>query len=89
VPRRLLVVRDAFTTSGPGTVVVPRITAGELPRGTFTVSLVLPGGAVARATASLDVAHVRGPLAPFALVRLVDRTPESVPAGTEVWTVDD
>jgi hypothetical protein len=50
------------------------------------VRLRLPDGQERDATASFDVAHVRGALPPFAMLRLVDLTPADVPAGTEVWT---
>jgi hypothetical protein len=84
----LVVVEEAFVARGPGVLIAPRITlpswAGTAP---FPVRLRLPDGSERGATASFDVAHIRGPLAPFAMVRLVDCAPGDVPAGTEIWTV--
>ncbi len=82
---RLVVVEEAFVARGPGVLVTPRITLAGPATGTFPVRLRLPDGSDRAATASFDVAHIRGPLAPFAMVRLVDCTVEQVPAGTEVW----
>lgn len=82
---KLLVVEDAFVTRGPGVLVLPRFTAEAPRRGTFQLRLVRPDGTSRLVTASLDVAHMRGPLPPFAMYRLHDVTPEDVPAGSELW----
>lgn len=64
----------------------PRITvAHDAPRGAFPVRLRLPDGTEREATATLDVAHIRGPHGAFALVRLLNVQPGDVPPGTEVW----
>lgn len=82
---RLLVVEDAFAGRGRGVLVTPKVTVENPASGTFVVRLRLPDGRERAATASFDVAHVRGSLPPFAMLRLVDLTPGDVPAGTEVW----
>jgi hypothetical protein len=84
---RLVVVQETFVASGRGAVVSPRISLpSAAPTGPFAVRLRLPDGTERAATASFDVAHIRGPLAPFAMVRLLDCAPSDVPAGTEIWT---
>ena len=85
---RLVVVEEAFVASGRGVVVAPKITLTRDALGAFAVRLRLPDGTERGATASLDVAHIRGPLPPFAMVRLLDCAPSDVPAGTEIWTED-
>jgi hypothetical protein len=85
VPTRLVVVGEAFAARGSGVHVAPRITVDEAPRGTFPVRLRLPDGTERAATATLDVAHIRGPHGAFALVRLLGLAPGDVPAGTEIW----
>jgi hypothetical protein len=84
---KLVVVEEAFVTRGAGAVVLPKITLTR-PVAPTPVRLRLPDGSERAATATFDVAHIRGPLAPFAMVRLLDCAVEDVPVGTEVWTVD-
>jgi hypothetical protein len=86
VKERLLVVEEAFVAGGRGVLVAPKITLTRSAEGTFTVLLRFPDGSERAATASLDVAHIRGPLAPFAMVRLQGLLPGDVPPGTEIWT---
>jgi hypothetical protein len=74
-----------FAARGSGLHVMPRITVDTAQRGTFPVRLRLPDGTERRATAVLDVAHVRGPHGAFAMVRLLGMVPGDVPAGTEIW----
>jgi hypothetical protein len=82
----LVVVEEAFVARGSDVHVAPRITVGDdAPRAPFPVRLRLPGGTETRATAALDVAHIRGPHGAFALVRLLGLEPRDVPAGTEIW----
>ncbi|MFO0668613.1 MAG: hypothetical protein U0235_03150 [Polyangiaceae bacterium] len=86
--RLLLVVEDAFVTRGPGVVLLPKVTRDAVPGDAraFVVRLRLPTGEERAANASLDVAHSRGSLPPFAMVRLVDEPrAEGVVVGTEVW----
>ena len=85
---QLLVVDDAFTANGPGVLVMPRFTATAPKKGTFELDLVLPDGSRRRVSASMDVAHMRGSLPPFAMYRLLGVKPEDVPKGTELWSVD-
>ena len=85
---RLLVVEDAFAGRGRGVLVTPKVTVEKPTPGTFSVRLRLPDGRERVAAASFDVAHIRGALPPFAMLRLAELTPEDVPAGTEVWTLD-
>lgn len=70
---------------GKGVLLLPRFTTTDPARGSFPVRLVRPDRSERTATATIEVAHMRGPLAPFAMYRLVDVTPDDVPAGTEVW----
>ena len=51
----------------------------------FECTVRLPDGTEKTATASFDVAHIRGPGGVFAMVRLLELTPADVPRGTEVW----
>lgn len=88
MPERLVVVEEAFVARGPGVLVAPRITLPSSSTGPFAVRLRLPDGSERAATASFDVAHIRGPLAPFAMVRLLDCAAGDVPAGTEIWTAE-
>jgi hypothetical protein len=84
-----LTVEEAFVARGAGVLVTPRITAEEPARGRFPIELRLPDGATREVQAELDVAHMRGPLPPFAMIRLHGITVEEVPVGTELWTVGD
>ncbi len=84
---RLLSVEDAFVAKGPGVVVMPRFTSAAPPKGKFPVQLRFPDGTSREVAAEVDVAHMRGPLPPFAMYRLHGVTPEEVPAGTEIWSL--
>jgi hypothetical protein len=84
---RLLCVEDAFVAKGPGVVVMPRFTSAAPPKGKFQVELRLADGSSREVAAEIDVAHMRGPLPPFAMYRLHGVTPEDVPAGTEIWSL--
>jgi len=88
MPERLVVVEEAFVARGPGVLVAPRITLPSSAGKPFAVRLHLPDGSERAATASFDVAHIRGPLAPFAMVRLLDCAAGDVPPGTEIWTAE-
>jgi hypothetical protein len=88
VSRKLLVVTDAFVAGGRGVLVEPRVTVDDPPRTPFKVKLRLPSGEERETSASMDVAHMRGKLAPYAMYRLMDVQPADVPAGTEIWSVD-
>lgn len=83
-PLERWVVEEAFAARGRGVHVLPRFTAVDPPRQPFRVRLRLPSGALRTATAVVEVAHVRGALPAFAMLRLLDATPEDVPAGTEI-----
>jgi hypothetical protein len=88
MPDRLLTVEDAFVANGSGVLVMPRFTAASPTKGKFQVQLRFADGRTRDVTAELDVAHMRGPLPPFAMYRLHGVVPEDVPAGTELWTAD-
>ena len=78
-----LVVADAFVARGPGVLVEPRIVArAELVAGPLRATLVRPDATRTDTRATLDVAHLRGALEPYALVRLPDLAAGDVPAGT-------
>ncbi len=81
---RWLVVEDAFEDAR-GIMLQPRIVAKSAIRGEVLVTLRSPDGRERAARASMTVSHVRGPLAPFAVIRLHGVGLEDVPAGTEVW----
>src|SRR6185295_16552065 len=81
---RLLTVEEAFAGDGRGVTLVPKITVKDAPAGPIRVRLRLPGGAEREATATFQVAHIRGPHGAFAMVKLADLAPEEVPVGTEV-----
>lgn len=83
----LLTVEEAFTARGPGVLLLPKITADRVPPGTFEVIVTTPGGAERRVPATADVAHMRGGLAPFAMVRLPTLAVEDVPPGSTVRLV--
>jgi hypothetical protein len=83
----LLRVEDAFVAKGAGVVVMPRFTTASAPKGAFAVELRFADGTRREVKAEVDVAHMRGPLPPFAMYRLHGVTPEEVPAGTEIWSV--
>jgi len=85
---RLLSVEDAFIARGPGVLVTPRFTAASPRKGKFPVQLRFADGTTRDLLAEIEVAHMRGPLPPFAMVRLHGVLPEEVPAGTEIWTAD-
>ena len=82
---RLLVVEEAFVARGKGVLVMPRITADTPRRGTFAVRLQMPDGTMREVQAEMEVAHMRGALAPYAMYRLHVASPEEVPPGTEIW----
>ncbi len=85
---RLVVVEDAFLAQGPGTVVAPRFVPSAIPSGTFEVRLRFADGRERTARASLDVMHMRGPSAPYAMVRVLGVAPDDLPPGTEIWTAE-
>jgi hypothetical protein len=84
---RLLTIEDAFVARGHGVLVMPRFTTSTPPKGKLTLQLRFADGSTRDVTAEIEVAHMRGPLPPFAMYRLHGVTPEEVPAGTELWSV--
>jgi hypothetical protein len=86
VSEKLLVVEEAFVARGRGVLVMPRFTAESPRRGTFAVQLRYPDGGVREVQAEMEVAHVRGTLAPYAMYRLLDVSPGDVAPGTEIWS---
>lgn len=79
----LLVVEDAFAR-GKDAALLPKLVFDGGARA-FAVKLKLPSGEERDAQAVLDVAHVRGPLPPFAVLRLVGVDATTIPKGTEIW----
>lgn len=77
----VLVVRDVTLARGQR-LLLPRIDAPPGGRGPFRARLVGPDGQIREAHIALEVSHVRGPLPPFAMVRLLDDV--EVVAGTRV-----
>jgi hypothetical protein len=88
VSERLLVVEEAFVARGKGVLVTPRFTAETPRRGAFAVRLVLPDGNEREVQAEMEVAHMRGALAPYAMYRLHVASPEEIPPGTEIWSLE-
>ncbi len=84
---RLLSVEDAFVAKGNGVLVMPRFTAAAPPKGKIPVQLRRPDGTTREVEAEIEVAHMRGPLPPFAMYRLHGVTPDEVPVGTEIWSI--
>jgi hypothetical protein len=85
---RLVVVEEAFVARGRGVLVAPRFTSENPRTGAFQVELRLPDGTRRETSAEMEVSHVRGALAPYAMLRLKELGVADVPEGTEVWTVD-
>lgn len=82
----LLVVEESFA-SRRDAVVLPRF---ELRPGAplkVEVRLRLPDGSDSLATATIDVAHVRGDRPPFAMYRFPSTSPGAIPPGTEIWSL--
>ena len=85
---RLVTVEEAFVARGRGVLIAPRFTLAQPRSGAFRVRLRSPDGAERETSAELEVSHMRGSLAPYAMVRLPELAPEDVPVGTEIWTLD-
>ncbi|MBX3260083.1 MAG: hypothetical protein KIS78_04735 [Labilithrix sp.] len=86
---RLLVVEEAFVARGRGVLLLPRFTAESSTPAKLAVVLRRPDGTERETVAITETSHVRGSLAPWAMYRLSELTPEDVPPGTELWTRDD
>jgi hypothetical protein len=84
----LVVVEEAFVARGRGVLIAPRFTLDKSRTGAFRVRLRLPDGTERESSAELEISHMRGALAPYAMVRLPELTPDDVPEKTEVWTID-
>jgi hypothetical protein len=78
----LVVVEEAFVTRGSGVMISPRITFDGSTNKPFPVLLRLPNGEERAATAAFEVSHISGPALPFAMIRILDLTPDDVPPGT-------
>lgn len=85
---RLLVVEEAFVARGKGVLLMPRftMTSPSPPKGAIPVRLRLPDGTEKTTTALVEVAHMRGALAPYAMYRLPELSADDVPPGTELWS---
>jgi hypothetical protein len=88
MPDKLMVVEEAHPGPGRGVVLSPRFVPPPSLARALTVRLKLPDGRERTASAELQVSHMRGPLPPYALLRLADVGAAEVPPGTEVWTTD-
>ena len=78
-------VKDAFASRGGTVEVLPAVPSDRLPASPFELLVRAPGAAERRVTATAVVSHIRGPLPPFAMLRLSDLTVDAVPQGTELW----
>jgi hypothetical protein len=88
MPRRLLVIDDAFPAGARDVHVTPKIVVETPTPGSFDVTLRRPDGSEVALKASLSVSHVRGPQAPFGMYRLLGTKVDDVPIGSELWSVD-
>jgi hypothetical protein len=86
---RLLVVEEAFVARGRGVLVLPKFTAPSSSSAPTRVKLRRPDGTEAIVAATVEVSHMRGALAPWAMYRLPESTTEDVPPATELWSLDD
>lgn len=82
--KKLLVVEDVFPARG-GVHVLPRFTTADAKGGPRKVELRRPDGSVTVVDAVVEVAHMRGPLAAYAMLLLPRLTESDAPIGTEVW----
>ena len=85
---RLLVVKDVFAARGGGVEVLPPVGSERLPPSPFEVTVRAPNRPERRTHVTAIISHMRGPLAPFAMLRLAGMTVDQVPPGSELW-VDD
>ncbi len=83
-----IVVEDAFVARGKGVLLEPKFAPESPPKGTFEILLRYPDGNERAVKATLDFAHSRGNLAPFAMIRAFEIAESDVPKGTEVWFDD-
>ncbi len=88
MPERLVTVEEAFVARGRGVLVAPRFTLDRPLENKLRVRLRLPDGTERETRAEVEVSHVRGALAPYAMLRLPDLAPEDVPPGTEISVAD-
>jgi hypothetical protein len=85
VNERLIIVEDASPARGGGALLLPKLILPVESRRAIDVEVRSPDGVVRAAKAVFEVPHVRGDLAPFAALRLLDVRADDVPVGTEVW----
>ena len=85
---RLIIVEEAFVARGRGVLIAPRFTLDRPLANKLRVRLRLPDGSERETSAEIEISHVRGALAPYAMLRLPELAPEAVPASTEIWTAD-
>ncbi|MBP9113791.1 MAG: hypothetical protein KBF88_13350 [Polyangiaceae bacterium] len=83
-----LTVEDTFVAQGRGVIVEPKFVPTNPPKGKFMVLVKLPSGEEKRLEATLDIAHSRGGLPPFAMLRLHGVSPSEIPKGSQVWFED-
>ncbi len=79
----LLVVEDAFTTRGPGVLVMPRFTSTT--KEPVNVRLERPDGSSFDTHATSELAHMRCPAGSCAMYRIHGVTVEDLPAGTKIF----
>jgi hypothetical protein len=79
------VVKAAFGVRGGEVEVLPAVSSDALPAAAFDVVVRAPGGGERRARATAVTSHVRGPMAPLAMLRLAGVGEEDVPAGAEIF----
>ena len=85
--RRILVVEDAFTTGPGGVFVLPKLTADTAPASPADLELRTPSGTARTVKVEVVTSHVRGPLPPYAMLRIGGVSVDEVPVGSELWTL--
>lgn len=84
---KLLTVEDVFPARRGDVHVMPRFTTADAPAGPLRVSLRFSDGTSREVDAVVEAAHVRGPLPPYAMLRLRNVSVDEVSVGTEIWRV--
>lgn len=82
-----LTVEDCFAARGRGVILEPKFVPPSIPKGNFSVIVRSNDGSEKEFQATLDVAHSRGNLPPFAMIRLLNAEPDEIAKGSQVWVI--
>jgi len=80
-----LTVEGAFPARGRGVVLEPKFVPPHIPKGNFSATVRFPDGQEKEFQVALDVAHSRGALPPFAMIRVLNAAPEEISQGCQIW----